>query len=71
MNNLYWLTSAKLELPSERFSAAKDSERDEIRKWHNRLVHLKKDKILQMMRSNQFVPEKEADKPCLDCVSGK
>jgi hypothetical protein len=67
----YWLTSAKPELPSEHLSSAKDSEKDEIAKWHNRLAHLNKEKIRQMMRSNQLIPSKETDKPGLDCVSGK
>ena len=70
-DSLYWLTNATPELPTERANIAKHSDNVVIIKWHNRLAHLGKKKISQMIRDNLLKTNTLTEKSCQYCASGK
>jgi GAG-pre-integrase domain len=71
IDDLYWIQGASPGLATDHLHAS-SHEIATVELWHNRLGHVGKDKISDMIRKNQLKDKIVANNDlCLDCSSGK
>ena len=72
-DNLYWVSNMVATLVAENATTVSNKTMpDDVTMWHNRLAHVNRNKISDMIRDKQLPPDAKLDvEKCTDCSSGK
>jgi Integrase core domain/GAG-pre-integrase domain len=72
-DNLYWISNMVATPVAENATTVSNKTMsDDVTMWHNRLAHVNRKKISDMIRDKQLPPDAKLDvEKCSDCSSGK